>query len=280
MKIRTDFVSNSSSSSFIIQDMGMFKTLGITSEDIQEILDKLLENTQKKWNCNHKLANVIPMETEDQKKEVFKKYDDFYENWEDENQRNYRYWQSFKEALNTAGFISDIYGNGCEGKICQLKKVDGKYIWKPNQSATKFFNTIKKKLEIHTMKDCSHYDDTTMLIKFGDNAVWTLNGMHDAGPEITLDEYDLRDPKRVEESKKSTWETEADSSDRFFEILFRELVVKKNIDIKNPEIREKLGKLKTKFEESVKEILERNPDIDLGNLFLEVGDYGFVGHEG
>ena len=84
MKIRTDFVSNSSSSSFIIHDMGMFKTLGIMSNDIQEVLDKLLENTQKNWNCNYKLANVIPMETKDQKKEVFEKYDDFYENWEDE----------------------------------------------------------------------------------------------------------------------------------------------------------------------------------------------------
>ena len=119
-----------------------------------------------------------------------------------------------------------------------------------------------------------------MLIKFDDNAVWTLNGMNDAGPEITLDEYDLIDPKRVEESKKSTWKTEADSPDRFFEILFRELVAKKNIDIKTPEIKEKLVKLKTKFKESAKEILERNPDIDLGNLFLEVGDYAFVGHEG
>ena len=146
------------------------------------------------------------------------------------------------------------------------------YIWFPL--------TLLLKTEIHTRKDCLHDKHTSMLVRFDDNALWMMDKMNEAGPEFTLSEYDLRRPERVEESKKSTWKTESDSSDRFFEIIFKELIDKKNIDIKNPETRKKLGRLKSKYNESVKKILKDHPDIDLASLFFQIGDYAFVGHEG
>ena len=90
----------------------------------------------------------------------------------------------------------------------------------------KAWEFMRKQCRIKTRKEVLDENDTSLLIHFGDNDVYAVEGMTDYG----------KNEKYVDNKKNnSKWESDSYSVRRFFEVLVAKLIEMKKIDPKNQE---------------------------------------------
>lgn len=241
MKIRTDYVSNSSSSSFIIADNEMFDHFNIKRKDIYNALKALMSPE------NFKYCYLYDMRNERDIKRINKiewPLNDWSCNmcyvdnttgrltWDYGDKVSE--WEKFKNSIEHAHhlYVED-YGDldKAELRIPQYDE-NGLYIDEKIEPIPDWLKkTIKetrKKLGVLTNWEAAHRPEARYVIHFGDNEVNTIEGINVRGKCEDLERPwqengELTDYQKEvnEEIRTSTWETECYTIDRLCEVLVK-----------------------------------------------------------
>lgn len=281
MKTRSDFVSNSSSSSFILKDAGFFEYFGITKQDIddaltdlcggREVLAKRLSDAIAK--CEEALAKakieaglstttsdslkfeleyysdrlrelktkglgiwcIYDMTDKKDRRACFKEWDDHFASWFAPEEGEYETWDKFEGMLRWKCDFDNVWEvvNGKDKALRESKysRKSRRYIHKTVPGGAEFIKRVKKNLGVKTMKEVLHSDDCTLMIHFGDNDVYEINGMTEPG---RADKKKYNSEEENEKIRNSEYESESYSAKRFFEILIGYFVEKDKVDLSDP----------------------------------------------
>ena len=274
MKTRSDFVSNSSSSSFILKDAGFFDFFRITKQDILDAIvdlyggkayiDKL--TTEAIESAEKSLANakdddfakeyypkrieefktrglgifcVYDMTNDKEREECFKEWDEHFSNWGAPNEGQRDRWNNVIDALKWGcGFdnIEDVVNGNDDVLISTVyNNKTGTSTEVKFPDGVKLVRYIKEKLGVKSMKDVLHDERCTLMIHFDDNEVYSIKGMDEPGKDD--DRFCCSDNERAK-AANSKWDSVSYSDYRFFEILIKYFIEKGKVDLSNPEFLE------------------------------------------
>lgn len=240
MKLRLDFVSNSSSSSFIIHDsIELFKTFNITHQDIYETIHELMGiekdsiipyDSNKVWELYDGPPVVVyDLQNKDLKQSIYQEYQ-YMKEWIPRQQHGWECWNHLEQCLNLAS-ITDREDGRYTVNNYNLKNP----IEVPGLES--FINFIRAYEEIYNMLDFLKMDDTTHLIHFQDNEIMRIKGFQEIPKEDWLSNYEKDNKEDLEASKTSKWESETGSPERFWNILLLKFVEMSKMDFNNPILR-------------------------------------------
>lgn len=281
MKTRSDFVSNSSSSSFILKDAGFFAYFGITKQDIDDALTDLCggrEAFTKRLSdeitkCEEALAKakieaglsittndslefdikyqsdrlrelktkglglwcIYDMTDKKDRQACFRGWDKHFASWFAPEEGEYETWDKFEEMLRWKCDFDNVWEvvNGEDKTLRESKynrKTD-KHIHRAVPGGAEFIKRVRKNLGVKTMKEVLHSNDCTLMIHFGDNDVYEVNGMTEPG---RADEKEYNSEEENEKIRNSKYESESYSAKRFFEILIGYFVEKGKVNLSDP----------------------------------------------
>ena len=269
MKTRSDFVSNSSSSSFILKDPGFFSYFGITKQELDDAITELCGGKDRMAarldaevkDCMKRIADhkngemmeydmerldrlmseglacwrIYDMTDEKDRKACYEKYDEHFSSWfapaEGENED----WDKFVDMLrykcDIYNVMSVIAGKSAELEESEYDRSTGQWKRTALPGMAKLVLKVKKKLGVKTMKEVLHDENCTMMIHFEDNEVYNIEGMTEEGKDDIDDDCS-------ENAAGKKYESEMYSSRRFFEILIKHFVKTGRIDLSDPEFME------------------------------------------
>lgn len=235
MKVRSDFVSNSSSSSFIISgDEECFSHL--TKKDFVEAIKSL---------TNNKINKYFKVFDKTLKKD-FNKLNSSYTNWLKEWQTPYLYgqdgfcmftpeysedcgkalekWDSFYSKIRSIYDYLPFSWNPSITTYSHYSKKTDKFTEKKiNKSILTVLNDAYKHYGIMSNHDVLMCEFSRFLIHFADNEVYEIAGMTD--PSKNEDCYEKPDNQYQKEFnekvKNSIWETDSYTPLRFCEVLLK-----------------------------------------------------------
>lgn len=267
MKIRQDYVSNSSSSSFVLANMYLFDFFDITKKDIMdalvsaygedaykkakvEILKSIRENPEYhkddlKWS-NYGPLYVYDLADKDDRKEAIARWGRLLKEWDATNCVKVR-TSSGKGAVSLDSFQRTHYESAIEGiaEVYEISKWElnkAAITGKTNKQFKRFIRTSNKNPKTGLY---GHYEtiskeivDFVHNLRVESGVMTNLDAIKskDARFFVHADDNCLPycDPDEYEESHKGKRDTEAYTYDRACELLLDHLVKSGKVNPKDP----------------------------------------------
>ena len=264
MKVRSSFVSNSSSSSFIIAKTEIFKHFKIDKSVLKEAIDDLF--------MPDKNVNYFIYEMPNERAQAMRKFGNLLQQWNQCLIGDNDIWSPEKENIEAFDKL-----------LWCLRKIDPSWYFltgddedleysKSPDYVKAIVSTARKNLRIRKADEVLLDDSTQFFIHFSENDIQLIHGIDEDGKKDIDGNLSM--------NNEAKYDTYAYSSDRFIEVLFNWLVDHKKIDPKDPEML-KLYPLSDYAKQSCSDkVSYLNNDIYTYKDFIDEGVSHAIMHEG